>query len=143
MICDIIVNQGKRGDLGLYCVKPEVKSYGSVGMAPLPEEAEWGPAVDVGETDEEIFMVAEFPGVKKEDLKVTQEEDVISIQGNKKKEEDGDYLLEERNQGYFQRSFILPKEVDKGKIKAEFKDGILKIRMPKKEKVRSRKIEVR
>jgi len=136
MICDIIVKQGKRGDAGFFCVKPEVK------MAPLPEEAEWGPDVDVGETDEVIFMVAEFPGVKKEDLKVIQEKDVISIQGNKKKEKDGKYLLEERNQGYFQRSFILPREVDNEKIKAEYKDGILRIRMPKKEKAKTRKIEV-
>ncbi len=142
MICNIISNREKRGDVGVFCIGPDVKSaFGSAGMAPLPEESEWGPNVDIGETPEEIFVVAEFPGMKKEDIKVTKEDDILSITGNKKKEKEGEYLLEEINHGNFSRSFMLPENVDKERIKAEFKDGILKIRMPKKEKV-SKTVEV-
>ena len=136
MICNIISNREKRGDVGVFCIGPDMKSaFASAGMAPVPQESEWGPNVDIGETPDEFFVVAEFTGVKKEDIKVTKEDDIITISGNKKKEKEGEYLLEEINHGNFSRSFMLPKEVDKEKIKAEFKDGILKIRMPKKEKV--------
>jgi len=144
MICNVISNREKKGDVGVFCIGPDVKSaFGSAGMAPLPQESEWGPNVDIGETTEEIFVVAEFTGVKKEDIKVTKEDDIITISGNKKKEKEGEYLLEEIKQGDFSRSFMLPENVDKEKIKAEFKDGILKIRMPKKEKVRSKTVEVK
>lgn len=142
MICNIISNRKKRGDVGVFCIGPDMKSaFASAGMAPMPQESEWGPNVDIGETPEEIFVVAEFTGVKKEDLKVTKEDDIITISGNKKKEKEGEYLLEEIKQGDFSRSFMLPENVDKEKIQAEFKDGILKIRMPKKEKV-SKTVEV-
>jgi len=142
MICNIISNREKRGDVGIFCIGPDMKSaFASAGMAPLPQESEWGPNVDIGETKDEIFVVAEFPGMKKEDIKVTKEDDILSITGNKKKEKEGEYLLEEINHGSFSRSFMLPENVDKEKIKAEFKDGILKIRMPKKEKV-SKTVEV-
>jgi HSP20 family protein len=142
MICNIISNREKRGDVGLFCMGPDMTSaFVSAGMAPLTQESEWGPNVDIGETPDEFFVVAEFTGVKKEDLKVTKEDDVITISGNKKKEKEGEYLLEEIKQGDFSRSFTLPENVDKEKIMAEFKDGVLKIRMPKKEKV-SRTVEV-
>jgi HSP20 family protein len=142
MICNIISNREKRGDVGVFCMGPDMKSaFASAGMAPLPQESEWGPNVDIGETPDEFFVVAEFTGVKKEDLKVTKEDDVITISGNKKKEKEGEYLLEEIKQGDFSRSFMLPENVDKEKIQAEFKGGILRIRMPKKEKV-SKTVEV-
>jgi len=142
MICNIISNREKRGDVGVFCIGPDMKSaFASAEMAPLPQESEWGPNVDIGETKDEIFVVAEFPGMKKEDIKVTKEDDILSITGNKKKEKEGEYLLEEINHGNFSRSFMLPENVDKEKIKAEFKDGVLKIRMPKKEKV-SKTVEV-
>jgi HSP20 family protein len=152
MICNIISNREKRGDVGVFCIGPDMKSaFASAGMAPLlhriqirTQESEWGPNVDIGETPEEIFVVAEFTGVKKEDIKVTKEDDIITISGNKKKEKEGESAsggLEEINHGNFSRSFMLPENVDKEKIKAEFKDGILKIRMPKKEKV-SKTVEV-
>jgi HSP20 family protein len=108
--------------------------------------ADWVPSVDVSETDGEYQIKAEIPDVKKEDVKVTVEDGVLTIQGERKqeKEEKGKkYHRVERSYGSFIRSFTLPDLVDEEKVKAEFKDGVLNLLLPKSEKAKPKAIEVK
>jgi HSP20 family protein len=107
--------------------------------------ADWVPSVDVSETDGEYQIKAEIPDVKKEDVRVTLEDGVLTIQGERKqeKEEKGKkYHRIERSYGSFVRSFTLPDLVDEEKVKAEFKDGVLNLKLPKSEKAKPKAIEV-
>lgn len=107
--------------------------------------ADWAPSVDVSETDGAYQIKAEIPDVKKEDVKVTLEDGVLTIQGERKfeKEEKGKkYHRVERSYGSFVRSFTLPDLVDEANVKAEFKDGVLNLKLPKSEKVKPKAIEV-
>ena len=108
--------------------------------------ADWVPTVDISETDGEYEIKAEIPDVKKEDVKVTLEDGVLTIQGERKreKEEKGKkYHRVERSYGSFVRSFGLPDLIDEEKVKAEFKDGILNLHLPKSEKAKPKAIEVK
>ena len=108
--------------------------------------ADWAPTVDISETDGEYQIKAEIPDVKKEDVKVTVEDGVLTIQGERKqeKEEKGKrYHRIERSYGSFVRSFSLPDVIDEEKVKAEFKDGVLSLYLPKSEKAKPKAIEVK
>jgi HSP20 family protein len=108
--------------------------------------ADWAPTVDISETDGEYQIKAEIPDVKKEDVKVTVEDGVLTIQGERKqeKEEKGKrYHRIERSYGSFVRSFSLPDVIDEEKVKAEFKDGVLSLHLPKSEKAKPKAIEVK
>lgn len=108
--------------------------------------ADWTPSVDISETDEEFQIKAELPGVKKEDVKVTLENGILTLQGERKQErEDKDLKFHriERSYGQFVRSFTLPDLVDDAKVKAEYKDGVLNLRLPKSEKAKPKAIEVK
>ena len=94
----------------------------------------WAPAVDIHETDAEFIVKADLPEVKKEDVKVELENGVLTVQGerNQEKEEKGKKVHKvERAYGRFVRRFALPTEIDATKVHAEFKDGVLNIRLPK------------
>ena len=108
--------------------------------------ADWMPTVDISETDGEYLIKAELPEVKKDDVKVTVENGVLTIQGERRqeKEEKGrKYHRVERSYGSFVRSFTLPESVDEGAVKAEYKDGVLNLHLPKSEKVKPKAIEVK
>ena len=108
--------------------------------------ADWAPSVDISETDSEYLIKGELPGVKKEDVKVMLQDGVLTIQGERKqeKEEKGKkFHRVERSYGSFVRSFTLPDYVDDAKVKAEFKEGILNLHLPKSEKAKPKAIEVR
>jgi len=108
--------------------------------------AEWSPLVDISEDDKEYVIKAELPEVKKEDVKVTVENDVLTITGERKfeKEEKGrKYHRVERAYGNFVRSFTLPDDADANKVNAEFKDGVLKVRVTKSESAKPKQIEVK
>ena len=108
--------------------------------------ADWIPIVDISETESAYVIKAELPDVKKEDVKVTVYEGVLTIQGERKqeKEEKGlKYHRVERSYGRFVRSFTLPDYVDDTKVKAEFKEGILNLHLPKSEKTQPKAIEVK
>ena len=108
--------------------------------------ADWTPTVDISETDGEYQIKAEIPDVRKEDVKVKLEDGVLTIQGERKqeKEEKGKrYHRVERSYGSFVRSFSLPDLVDEEKVKAEFRDGVLNLHLPKSEKAKPRAIEVK
>jgi len=107
---------------------------------------DWSPAVDVSETEKEFLVKAELPEVKKEDVKVSVEDGVLTIKGERKqeKEEKGKkYHRIERSYGSFLRSFTLPDDVDSTKVAAEFKEGVLNIRLPRTEKAKSKAVEVK
>ncbi len=108
--------------------------------------AEWSPLVDITEDDKEYLIKAELPEVKKEDVKLSVHDNVLSISGERKyeKEEKGKkYHRVERAYGSFTRSFTLPDDADAGKVAAEYKDGILKVHLPKSEKAKPKSIEVK
>ncbi len=108
--------------------------------------ADWTPSVDISETEGEYQIKAEIPDVKKEDVKVTLEDGVLTIQGERKheKEEKGKkYHRIERSYGSFVRTFSLPDVIDNDKVKAEFKDGVLNLHLPKSEKAKPKAIEVK
>lgn len=103
----------------------------------------WSPRLDVSETDDAIEVLADLPGLEKKDIDVSLEKDLLIIKGERKqeKEESGKHFQTiERRYGAFYRSLRLPAEVKTNKIEASFKDGVLKISLPKTEKSK-RKIE--
>lgn len=102
---------------------------------------EWMPRVDVSETDEEVRVQAELPGLEAKDLDISLEEDRLILKGEKKAEREKDekgYHLVERSFGSFYRAIQLPTEVDPGKVEATFKNGVLKISLAKPEEARKR-----
>src|ERR1043166_6898788 len=108
--------------------------------------AEWAPSVDITEDDKEYLVKADLPEVKKEDVRLTVQDDVMSISGERKyeKEEKGKkYHRVERAYGSFMRSFTLPEDADGSKVSAEYKEGVLKVHLPKSEKTKPKSIEVK
>ncbi len=108
--------------------------------------AQWAPAVDITEDDKEYLIKTDLPEVKKEDVKVTVENGVLTITGERKfekEEKDKKYHRVERSYGNFLRSFTLPDGVDGTKVNAEFKDGVLKVHLLKSEKAKPMAVEVK
>jgi len=108
--------------------------------------ADWVPTVDISETDGEYVIKAELPEVKKDDVKVTLEDGVLTIQGQRRQEKDEKttkYHRIERSYGTFVRSFSLPDQVNESGVKAEFKEGMLNLHIPKSEKAKPRAIDVK
>lgn len=108
--------------------------------------AEWSPKVDIVETDKEYTIKAELPEVNKEDVKVNVENGELSISGERKqeKEEKGKKFHRiERYYGSFMRSFTLPDNVDATQIKANFKDGMLNLTLPKNAEAKPKATEVK
>jgi HSP20 family protein len=108
--------------------------------------ADWAPLVDITEDDKEFLVKAELPGLKKEEVKVTVEEGVMTISGERKVEKEEKtkkYHRVERSYGKFERSFTLPDKADGTKVNAEFKDGVLQVHLPKTEKPASKAQEVK
>ena len=107
---------------------------------------DWAPSVDVLETAEDFQVKAELPDVKKEDVKVSVDGGMLRIEGERKqeKEEKGKkWHRIERSYGSFMRTFSLPENIDDAKVQAEFKDGILNVRLPKSEKAKPKSVEVK
>lgn len=111
----------------------------------LLRRTDWAPAVDIKETPEAFEIHAELPGIKKEDVKVTVHDGVLSLQGERHKEEEsGDEKNHriERVYGSFLRRFTLPDNVSESDINASFKDGVLSLTLKKVEPAQPRSIEV-
>jgi len=101
--------------------------------------------VDIYEDDKNVILKAELPGMKKDEVEVEIAEDMVTISGEKKKEEEvteKDYYRMERSSGSFRRSFTLPAEVQAAKARAKFTDGMLEITMPKTAESKPRKVKV-
>lgn len=122
--------------------RPALRSSGKETLT----VADWMPVVDISENDGGYLIKAELPEVKKEDVKVTVEDGVLTIQGERRqeKEEKGKkYHRVERSYGSFVRSFTLPESVDESAVKAEYKDGVLNLHLPKSERVKPKAIDVK
>ena len=111
-----------------------------------PGEREWMPAFDVSETDDEIIVKAEIPGMKVEDIDITLTDGLLTIKGERKMEKEDkqeNYHRIERQFGTFSRSLNLGLKVKTDGIDAGYKDGILTVTLPKAEEDRPKKIEVK
>ena len=107
---------------------------------------EWVPSVDIVEDEKEWLVKADLPEVQKENVKVTVENGVLTITGERKfekEEKEKKYHRIERSYGTFLRSFTLPDAADGTKVSAEFKDGVLKVHLPKSEKAKPKAVEVK
>ena len=106
----------------------------------------WSPAVDIYETENEIILKAELPGLKKEDVSIEVTDDSLTLSGERSFEKDvkeENYHRIERSYGSFSRTFSLPSTVDRDNVIAKFNDGILEIHIPKAEKSTARVIEIK
>jgi len=106
---------------------------------------EWAPLVDVAETKDEVIVRAEVPGLSKEDITVTLQDNVLTLRGEKKQEKtekDATFHRMERSYGSFVCSFTLPTLVQADKVKAAYKDGVLEIVLPKAEEVKPKEISI-
>jgi HSP20 family protein len=105
----------------------------------------WAPAVDIYEKDGSIVLKAELPGIDAKGVDVRVENNVLTLRGERKFEEEAkkeSFHRVERAYGTFSRSFTLPTVVDTNKIKAEFKDGVLKLTLPTREEAKPKQIQV-
>jgi HSP20 family protein len=104
------------------------------------------PAVDVRETDSEYLMEVELPGLTEKDVEVKLEKTLLTISSSKeqsKEEKKNGYVMRERRQSRFSRSFVLPEGIDAEKIAAEFKNGVLNLTFPKAPAAKPKTIEVK
>ena len=113
----------------------------------LFEEREvWTPAFDIAENDKEYIVTAELPGIDPKDIEITIANGVLTIKGEKKREEESrseNYYYMERQYGAFQRSFRLPEEVKEDKIDATYKNGVLRLVIPKVHEGKVKRIEIK
>ena len=109
-------------------------------------KAQWAPLVDISENENEYLIKTELPGIEKDQVKVTVENGMLLIAGERTVEEEDKphkHHRVERLYGSFLRSFSLPDNADGTKIKAEFKNGILKVHLPKSEAAKPKSIEIK
>jgi HSP20 family protein len=111
----------------------------------VTEDMGWTPSVQVTETDHAIDVTVELPGMMKDDVEVDLENNVLTIRGEKKQEKEEkekEQYLFERYYGSFQRSFALPAPVDESRVKAEFRNGVLRINLEKSVQAKGKKITI-
>jgi len=107
--------------------------------------AAWAPPVDIAEEKDRILITAELPGFKENEIEIQTENGMLTLRGERKfeKETDGkSYHRVERSYGQFVRSFSLPNNVDREKIQATFRDGLLQVELPKREDAKPRTIKI-
>ncbi|NIR49249.1 Hsp20/alpha crystallin family protein [candidate division KSB1 bacterium] len=105
----------------------------------------WHPMADIEETDDSYLIRMDLPGMKKKDIHVSIDNNVLTIEGERKRDEkskDENYRIMERFYGKFNRSFTLPSSVDVKSVDAEFKDGVLVVNLKKKEESKPKAIEI-
>jgi HSP20 family protein len=105
----------------------------------------WAPAVDIYETEQELIVKADLPDIKPEELDIRVENNILTIRGERKFEKkvsEGNYLRVERSYGAFSRSFSLANTVNTEAIKADYKNGVLSLSIPKREEAKPKQIKV-
>ncbi|HKN37127.1 MAG TPA: Hsp20/alpha crystallin family protein [Terriglobales bacterium] len=105
----------------------------------------WSPSVDIFETEGEIVVKAELPGMDRKDIQLNLENNVLSLRGERKfqkETKDDNYHRIERSYGVFSRAFSIPATVDEERIRADYKDGVLKIVLPKKDQAKPKQIKI-
>ena len=122
--------------------------FGRFPMRMEGMERMWAPNVNISETKDDIIAIAEIPGMTKDDIKVTLNENTLTLSGEKKREKkekeekEENYHRIERSYGSFTRSFDLPAKIQFSKVEANYKDGVLQITLPKSEEVKPKEIPV-
>ncbi len=116
------------------------------GLRKRGGEGEWLPSLDVAETKNELVVKAEVPGMDPKDIDISLSDGVLTIRGEKrqeKEEKEADYHVVERSYGSFMRSVQLPTEVQSDKISASYKNGILRITLPKSEEAKKKEVKIK
>jgi len=116
------------------------------GEIPNLAVADWSPEVDISEDDHGYLLKADLPEMKKDDVKVTVEDGVLSVSGERKTEKEDlkkKFHRIERSFGTFRRSFTLPEDADSTKVTAEFRDGVLKVHLPTTPVAKSKATQVK
>ncbi|MHB8174559.1 MAG: Hsp20/alpha crystallin family protein [Nitrospirota bacterium] len=111
----------------------------------MEKPSTWSPAVDVYETEKEIVLTAELPGMNQEDIMLTVQDNVLALKGDRRFERDvkhENFYRIERNYGHFIRKFSMPCDVDTARTSANFNDGLLKVVIPKTNKVKKVHVKV-
>jgi len=117
------------------------RSFGDEGIA----RGAWAPTVDIYENKDQIVLEAELPGMNREDFELSIENNVLTLRGERrfeKKDESDNYHRVERAYGSFTRSFTLPQTVSPENVAAEYKNGVLRVVLQKREEVKARRIEI-
>jgi len=122
--------------------------FGKLPVATTDGEsfADWAPAMDVQETDAEYLIKADLPAVKREDVKVSVEDGVLAVEGERKmekEEKNQKFHRIERSYGKFVRRMAVPSDVDQAKVQADFKDGVLNVHLPKSPVAKPRSVDVK
>ena len=110
-----------------------------------PGTTAWSPAVDIFETEDEIIVKAEVPGMGRKDIDLSLENNVLTLKGDRrfqKETKEENYHRIERSYGSFTRSFSIPAMVNEDKIRADYNDGVLSISLPKKERAQAKQIKI-
>lgn len=148
----LVASEGKRFPIGMSDIdkwfdESFLRPFAPFGFSRIRSAAEEiSPVVDIFESNGDVVLKAELPGIKKEDIEITLTDGSITISGEKKKESEvkkKDYYKWESSYGSFCRSFALPAEVQGDKVKSTFKDGILEVRLPKSETAKSKEVKVK
>ena len=116
------------------------------GEIPSLTVADWSPEVDISQDDHEYLLKADLPEMKKDDVRVTVEDGILCVSGERKsvkEDQKKKFHRIERSYGTFRRSFTLPEDADSTKVTAEFRDGVLKVHLPITTKTRSKALEVK
>lgn len=106
------------------------------------ERGDWQPAADIFESDEEYTIALDLPGIDRSALDISVDENRLTIRGTKKSD-NRTRARAERPQGKFLRSFSIPGSVDQGSIQAEYKDGVLEVRLPRRKEQKAQRIEIK
>ncbi len=121
------------------------EAYSSRGEEKDLVASTWNPSVDIYETENELVMKAELPGIDENDIELKIEDSTLTLKGDRKFEKETkeeNYHRIERAYGSFYRSFTLPRNIDQDKIKAESENGILKVTLPKKAELKPKKVKI-
>lgn len=122
------------------------KLFGDFGLDFWNTDSVWSPSVDITESNDGYEVKAEIPGLNKDDIKISFEDDMLKLSGERKFEDEKkekNYHRIERRYGKFERAFHLPKNVKMEDIDAKYKDGILTVHIPKSEEAKPREIEIK
>ena len=121
------------------------QDYGRPGQDELTTTSSFVPAVDVYEDEHKVTLKLEIPGIKQEDVDIRLENNTLTVRGERKPDEgirDGQFHRSERIFGTCSRSFTLPNTVDAARVKAEYRDGVLTVRLPRRDEAKPRQIAV-
>ena len=143
-----LARHNDRAETGLDQIRREMDSFFDEFFTLKPAAlftSEWAPSMDITEDDKAIRVKADMPGLSEKDISVTVENGVLAVSGEKeeKRDEKERSIVTERRFGSFYRTLPLPEEAEADRIRAEFKNGVLEIEIPKNEKAQPRRIEIK